>query len=135
MSIKKHTLKNDILTEYQALGIATTESEFQISLLINNILTINLSLAKSIKKDTSSKTFPCFKYSDDDLQQILLIKNKNKGATLFNNQQQFDFIIIITGTNQDKVVDLLSESLKTKTNIPLVTPIDTITLANLKSYI
>lgn len=135
MSIKKHTLKNDKLNEYQVLGIATTESEFQILLLINNILSIKLSLAKSIKKETPLNTFPCFKYSDDDLLQIFLIKNKNKGATLFNNQQQFDFIIVIAGENQNKAVDLLSGSLKTQTNIPLVTSIDIMKLTNLKSFI
>lgn len=134
MGIKKHKLNNSESSDYLNLGIATSDSEFQVSIAINKLLHIKLSLSKSIAKETKAGniTYPCFKYSDDEELQLFLIKNKNQGILLFTNQLAFDYIISISGENKTTAFQMLKSQLKGLANISVVSEIETKKLSGLK---
>ena len=137
MSKRKLTLSSDLTAITQAIGIATSDSEFQVSLLVNSILSVKLTLSKSIEKINSSPlaSFPCFSSVTDNEEQILLIKNKNKGAALFNNQAQFDYLIVITSLEPFSALAELISKLKSTKTVSFVSEIEAGKLTNLKSYL
>lgn len=137
MSKKKHTLIVESSTEYLAIGIASTESEFQLSLLLNSFLSIKLTTASPIQKiiKTENISFPCFKYDNDENLQVVIAKNKLKGIFLFQNQQSFDFIIIVSGSDAVKNASLIEKELKKQENVSLVSEIEIKKLVNFKSLL
>jgi hypothetical protein len=134
---KKHILISEDYSEFQVLGIASTETEFQLSIMLNLQLGLKLTLATPIIKKNKSQTesFACFKYDNEDTLQIILIKNKQKGSLLFQKQHLFDYFVLLSGSEAQKTADILKRSIKNQPNISLVAPIDAKNLSKLKSYI
>lgn len=137
MSIKKHTLKSDNTAEIVCLGITTSVSEFQLSLLLNKLLSIQLALAETFEKTQkdTTLTFPCFRFINEDETQISLIKNKHKGFHLFANQTAIDYILIFKGEDSEKLSNNLIPELKTQANITILNVLMPNKLRNLKNYL
>ena len=137
MAKKRHILITNETIEYYAIGVVSSDTEFQLSMLLNSILPNNLILTKPVFKEINSKqiSFARFKFDNEENLQCILIKNKNKGYYLFQNQQSFDFIIVLSGDEAGKTAKEIVSGFKNGTNINLVTSIETKKLRNLKEYI
>ncbi len=123
---KVHILKEKVPNEYTGLGIITSETELQITMLINSSYNFNLSVADPIKKTINEDIiqFPLCSFNKNDELICHLIKNKYKGFTLFKGYPKIDFFLLFQGDHAMELVNKISSSIKTNINISLVIPID-----------
>jgi hypothetical protein len=137
VGIKKHILKSNNHLELFALGIASSETEFQLTHILNSLADIHLSIAKPIISEGNNQvhTYACFKSENEENLQITLIKNKTAGVFLFQNQQAFDFILILSGSEAKKTQHNIQLHLKEQLNITLTSKLEIKQLRNLKKII
>jgi hypothetical protein len=137
VSKKKHILQNELNTDYYIYGIASSDAEFQLSLKLNALLSVKLTLDQPVKKEHkgNSLNFPTLRYLDEQELQISLIKNKHNNSILFSNQQAFDYILIFTGFEAQKTAASLISNVKKLENITLASPIDISKLSSFKSIL
>jgi hypothetical protein len=133
MPKKNHILKEDFSPKYHALGLASSESVFQMVVLINNACNTSLKLTKpvSINNPSGCISFDNAVHDEEDDLKIHLFKNKTEGQLLFKNQSAFDFLIISTGRISEVFNQKLVANLKTIRGISLILPIEA---KNLKNY-
>lgn len=134
---KKHYLSETHLSKQLAIGLVSSETEFQISLLLNITLRIKLTLSEPIVKEIKTKQicFPCFKYFFDDLPGVVLVKNKTIQHVLLASHANFDYILIFSGDEAAKYSEKCLTLLKTNPQFSLIVPIATETLTNLTKLI
>ena len=133
---KKHILRTESKDEILTIGITSSETEFQISLLLNSTLSIKLALTNPITHTTEAKTnsFPCFKYSNEEGNEFWLIKNKSNNQYLFKNHI-FDYIVILRGTDNQSLATSIIAKVKHNQDIHLIAQIEVKNLSGLANII
>ncbi len=123
MSKKKQIiLSDDNNLCHDALGITCSESEFQLSLIINSILSVKLTVASPIKKNIkgSEFSFPTFYFDTENSLELKLIKNKSNHQVLFSSQKIYDYIIILKGNETLSFAKIFIDKLKHSSEITLI---------------
>ena len=136
-SKKTHILKSDNNIEFLALGITSSESEFQLSHTLNSFLPIKLTIGSPFEKTIKEKSaaFSTFRYDNETSLQIILIKNKINRFILFPSQVAFDFVILLSGEEALQTANAIMERYKSLQNISLVAYIDIKKLGSIKNYL
>jgi len=134
---KKHFLSTTHSSKQLAIGLVSSDTEFQISLLLNNSLRIKLALSDPFIKEIKAKPicFPCFKFHLEDLPGVVLLKNKVNQHVLFAPHSNFDFVLIFSGEEASIYYEKCISLLKTNPQFSLVVPIDPASLTNLKKLL
>ena len=126
MSKKKHILRTETNTQLLVLGISSTETEFQISLLINEILSVKLTAAPPVvqKISNDSISFKHFAFHNNEDLEIKMIKNKSGNHLLAPNLAIFDYLLLFTGTEAKSLTGTVLNKIKNLPNITLISEID-----------
>lgn len=137
MTKKVHILSEKITEEIVVLGIASSNSIFQLILDVNNLTGFNfkVTLPASNPKKIEKHSYPHSSCSLEEHLHVHIFKNKHNGQVLFGNMQAFDYIIACKGENVLDTAQLLKDSLKKIANISIITKIELKTLKNVKEIL
>jgi hypothetical protein len=134
---KIHILTEKIAEEFVALGIASSNSIFQLMMDINNFTEFNfkITLPASNPKKTEKYSFPHSSCSPGEYLYMHIFKNKHNGQILFGHLHAFDYIVVCKGENVSDTSRLLKDSLKKLENISIITKIELKSLKNIKEIL
>ncbi len=137
MTKKVHILSEKITEEFFALGLASSNSIFQLILDVNNITEFNfkVTLPACNPKKTEKYPYPHSSCSTGEHLHVHVFKNRHNGQILFANMQSFDYIIVCKGENVSDTAQHLKDSLKKIANISIITKIELRTLKHLKEIL
>lgn len=130
-------MKDDFSTEIYAIGLVSSDSIYQLILLLNYSfgLALKISHPITIEKYANDQAFARALHDDEDELKVQLIKNKNDGLIVFKNQSSIDFILFLTGKNAKSLFDKILQNSKSFKNISILSPIDPKKLKNLNVFI
>lgn len=119
--IKKIKLEIDDEIEFPILGISTALSDYRLAWELNSKL--NLRFERSIEgtyfsiPDRLKKTVNYDYYShvsEEDMSKFFLVKNKQKGSTLFSDRERLDFFLVLRDNFIYDIEDLINDLRKIK---------------------
>jgi hypothetical protein len=134
---KVHILKDDFVAEQYAAGMVSSESVYQLILLLNTSFGLVLKLVNPVNPDISSGSisFAHALHDEEDSLKVHLIKNKNEGHILFKNLSSIDYILVFTGKSSISVYEKILQNSKSLKNLLLIMPIEIAKLKNLNKFI
>jgi phosphopantothenoylcysteine synthetase/decarboxylase len=102
-----HKLVIDDEFDHQFFGIVSSEADYKVCLEINNKLGISLANSEPASRD-ENKDFPFARYMAKSRYNDLsyqLVSNKSGPAVLSKNYPSLDYLFLICGSLNDKVVE------------------------------
>lgn len=136
---KTHTLKGISPVQYLIFGIVSSESLLKISMLLNSALNISLKLIEPVSKINKSgidEFFSrCLSEEEEEINHVFLLKNKENGKLLFQNQQVFDYILAISDENEKDFISKIPSLPKNIKEISLLASIDIKKLKNIELFL
>ena len=135
--MKKTTLK---LSESARSGntllfaIASTESDLNICRLLNQVLSINLSLAENLELIIKKNPVSFRRYSfeeDEGIEKYSLILNSNGMNYLFPEIRNIDYLLLVQSEGYLTSIENLIDQLKSAPGITAVYKLDS---SSLKSF-
>tara|TARA_B100001059_G_scaffold234674_1_gene277879 strand:+ start:1544 stop:1993 length:450 start_codon:yes stop_codon:yes gene_type:complete len=119
--IKKIKLEIDDETEFPILGISTALGDYRLAWELNSKL--NLKFERSIEgtyfsiPDRSKKIVDYDYYyyvSEEAMSKFFLVKNKQKGSSLFSDRERLDFFLVLRDNYIHDIEDLILDLRKIK---------------------
>mgnify|MGYP001329578485 FL=1 len=112
--VKKIKLEIDDEIEFPILGLSTALGDYRLAWELNSKL--NLKFERSVGgtyfsiPDKSKKTvdYDYYSYvSEEDMSKLFLVKNKQKGSTLFSDRDRLDFFLVLRDNFIYDIEDLI----------------------------
>ena len=134
---KRSTLKLGIENSAgsdEVVALATTESELRVCLILNDLLSIQLTLSSDITIQQKGESIPFRRYQFEDaegIEKYTLIVNRNGGQILFRELKHVDYLLVITTDDPSVSATALVAKLKSAKHF---TAISTINPEKLKQY-
>lgn len=121
-------LKNELNTDYQLVGIASSLKEYKLCYLLNNLLDCSFKKLSDLTFEPTDRSrqaqFSVFKAGDEkDMNQFWVFANKRLSDVLLPEIANFDFIIKIEGRYEEVDLRKLVESIKLLADIVMVAEI------------
>jgi len=114
-------VKKNIKIDYEVkdkikiIGIVSTEKDYKLSWLINNLLNLHLKRGNvDIIPSLKDKLIPVFYFDQDDISYLkyILIKNKYEDVILFPHLKSFDYFLVISGIFDEDYIFSIYNKLK-----------------------
>lgn len=114
--VKKIKLEIDEEIEFPILGLSTALADYRLAWELNSKL--NLSFRKlddstffSIPdKNKKNIDYEYYSYvNEEEMSKFFLVKNKQRGSTLFNDRERLDFFLVLRDNFIYEIEDLISE--------------------------
>ena len=119
--VKKIKLEIDDEIEFPILGLSTALGDYRLAWELNSKL--NLKFERSVDgtcfsiPDRSKKIIDYDYYSyvsEEDMSKFFLVKNKQKGSTLFSDRDRLDFFLVLRDNFIYDIEDLILDLRKIK---------------------
>ena len=114
--VKKIKLEIDEEIEFPILGLSTALADYRLAWELNSKL--NLSFRKlddstffSIPdKHKKNIDYEYYSYvNEEEMSKFFLVKNKQRGSTLFNDRERLDFFLVLRDNFIYEIEDLISD--------------------------
>ena len=119
--LKKMKLEIDDEIEFPILGISTALGDYRLAWELNSKLKLKFQRSQEGKfftiPDKSKKNIDYEYYSyvnEEEMSKFFLVKNKQKGSTLFSDRERLDFFLVLRDNFVWDEEDLLSDLRKIK---------------------
>ena len=112
----RHKLSVDIGKSDQFLGLVSPEADYKVSLLINEVLGINLRNNSPVIKTIDKKECRFSRFtSDSKFSEVSyeLIRNRSGKNTLLNKVPSLDYILRIKDISDTETLDTLIRKIRT----------------------
>jgi hypothetical protein len=118
--ITRHTIKTDETPPFLFLGIASSEPDYRLSVMLNRHLGIDLRKdPEEINAESSGET-QSYSVFTTTPATLSLISNRSAGVTLLKKLKNIDFLLLIHGVPDRKQAEILTAAVR---NIPEVTAV------------
>lgn len=109
-------IKNELDTDYRIIGIATSLKEYTLCYHLNRLLGCDFNKLKDLMFEPTDRSrtshFSVFKgISNDGQSAFLFFANKNNGEMLLPEAGSFDFLLQVTGRNEDDFIEGITEGI------------------------
>ena len=119
--LKKMKLEIDDEIEFPILGISTALGDYRLAWELNSKLNLKFQRSQEGKfftiPDKSKKNIDYEYYyyvNEEEMSKFFLVKNKQKGSTLFSDRERLDFFLVLRDNFIWDEEDLISDLRKIK---------------------
>lgn len=110
-------IKNELDTDYRIIGIASSLKEYTLCYHLNRLLGCDFHKLKDLMFEPTDRSrtsrFSVFKATSTDEQAtFLFFANKNNGEMLLPEAASFDFLLQVTGKNEDDFIEGITEGIR-----------------------
>ncbi len=118
--ITKHTIPEEEIPDFFFLGLATSEPDYRLSVILNKKFGISLSHHSKDILDGSGESASVFSVFTTVPAIISLVSNKSQGVFLIRKLKNIDFFLVVHGVpDRKKAESLAAETRK----IPEITAV------------
>lgn len=114
--VKKIKLEIDEEIEFPILGLSTALADYRLAWELNSKLNLSFrkldgstffSIPDKNKKDIDYEYYSYV--NEEEMSKFFLVKNKQRGSTLFNDREKLDFFLVLRDNFIYEIEDLISD--------------------------
>tara|TARA_B110000459_G_C16370829_1_gene385222 strand:- start:146 stop:577 length:432 start_codon:yes stop_codon:yes gene_type:complete len=114
--VKKIKLEIDEEIEFPILGLSTALADYRLAWELNSKLNLSFrkldgttffSIPDKNKKDIDYEYYSYV--NEEEMSKFFLVKNKQRGSTLFNDRERLDFFLVLRDNFIYEIEDLISD--------------------------
>ncbi|MEJ6505298.1 MAG: IPExxxVDY family protein [Crocinitomicaceae bacterium] len=114
--MKKIKLEIDEEIEFPILGLSTALADYRLAWELNSKLNLSFrkldgttffSIPDKNKKDIDYEYYSYV--NEEEMSKFFLVKNKQRGSTLFNDRERLDFFLVLRDNFIYEIEDLISD--------------------------